>query len=318
MVEHILVPLDGSSLAECVLPHAVAIGQDTGAKVTLLQALERGSDQVQSRAVDPLDWHMLKSEAGSYLSEVGSRLQEVDLKTRHVIVEGRAAESIIDYIHQEKVDLVILSSHGNSGLSKWNISSVVQKVLLGSYTTTMIIRAFQPVVRDLDGLSYDRVLIPLDGSQRAECILPWAMNMANFHHCKLYLTHVVSRPEVPRNVPLTEKESELVKQLTDLNKVKGTQYLADMKSRFSSDVETYIRVNHNTAAALHEIVVEEDVDLVLMTAHGYSGETIWPYGGVVLNFIAYGTTPLLIFQDVPPEEASMTMAEKAAREQKGH
>jgi len=318
MIEHILVPLDGSSLAECVLPHAVAMGQATGAEVTLLQVLERESDQVQSRAVDPLDWHMVKSEAASYLGEVESRLQEVDLKTSRAIVEGRPAERIIDYIHQENVDLVILSSHGNSGLSKWNISSVVQKVLLGSYTTTMIVRAFQSVLEDLDGLSYDRVLIPLDGSQRAEYILPWATDMAKFHHCTMYLAHVVSRPEVPRNVPLTEKESDLVKQLTELNRVKGEQYLADVKSRFSSDVKTYIRVNDNTAAALHKIVEEEDVDLVLMTAHGYSGETKWPYGGVALNFIAYGTTPLLIFQDVPPEDASMTLAEKVAREQKGH
>lgn len=318
MIKHILVPLDGSSLAECVLPHAVAIGQATGAEVTLLQALERGRDQVQSRAVDPLDWHMVKSEAGSYLGEVESRLQEVGLEASRVIVEGRAAERIIDYIHQENVDLIILSSHGESGLSKWNISSVVQKVLLGSYTTTMIVRAFQPEVGGLDGLSYDRVLIPLDGSQRAEYILPWATNMSNFHHFTMYLAHVVSRPEVPRNVPLTKKESDLVQQLTDLNRVKGEQYLADVKSRFSTDAKTYIKVNDNTAAALHKIVEEEDMDLVLMTAHGYSGETMWPYGGVALNFIVYGTTPLLIFQDVPPEDASMTLAEKVAREQKGH
>lgn len=318
MIKHILVPLDGSSLAECVLPHAVAMGQATGAEVTLLQALERGRDQVQSRAVDPLDWHMVKSEAGSYLGEVESRLQEVGLQVNRVIVEGRAAERIIDYIHQENVDLVILSSHGESGLSKWNISSVVQKVLLGSYTTTMIVRAFQREVGGLDRLSYDRVLIPLDGSQRAEYILPWAMNMANFHHFTMYLAHVVSRPEVPRNVPLTEKESDLVQQLTDLNRMKGEQYLADVKTRFSSDVKTDIRVNDNTAAALHKIVQEEDMDLILMTAHGYSGETMWPYGGVALNFIVYGTTPLLIFQDVPPEDASMTLAEKVAREQKGH
>ncbi|MFO8035036.1 MAG: universal stress protein [Anaerolineales bacterium] len=318
MVNHILVPLDGSPLAECVLPHTVAMAQTTGAKVTLLQALEHSGDPIETRAVDPLNWHMLKSEAVSYLNEVRSRLEEIDLQTDQVIVEGKAAERIIDYAHQANVDLLILSSHGKSGLSKWNISNVVQKVLLGAYTPTLIVRAFQPVVEGLAGLSYDRLLVPLDGSQRAESVLPWARQMADFHESKLLLTHVVSKPEVPRRVPLTEEESTLVNRLTELNKMHGEQYLKNVKTRFSSEVETFIRVNHNTAAALHEIVAEEDVDLVLLTAHGYSGEVKWPYGGVVLNFIAYGTTPLLIFQDVPPEDASMTMTEKVAREQKGH
>jgi nucleotide-binding universal stress UspA family protein len=77
-------------------------------------------------------------------------------------------------------------------------------------------------------------------------------------------------------------------------------------------------VSDNAAAALHQLVEEEEVDLVLMAAHGYSGEATWPYGSIALNFIAYGSEPLLIIQDVPPEEAGVTEAERAAREQVGH
>ncbi len=318
MVKHILVPLDGSSLAECVLPHVVAMAHATGAEVTLLQALERKGKQAESPAIDPLNWHMLKSESVSYLSEIRARLKTVDLEPNQVIVEGKAAEQIIEYAHHTDVDLIILGSHGKSGLSKWNISNVVQKVLMGAYTPTLIVRAFQPAVEDIGGLSYKRVLVPLDGSQRAECVLPWVRTMADFHHCKLLLAHVVSKPEVPRRVPLTEEESELVNRLTELNKMQGERYLEDVKSRVSSEVDTYIRIHHNTAVALHQLVDEEDVDLVLLTAHGYSGEIKWPYGGVVLNFIAYGTTPLMIFQDVSPKNARMTTSEKVAREQKGH
>lgn len=318
MFKHILVPLDGSSLAECVLPHTVAMGQISGARVTFLQALEPGGDQAESMVVDPLDWHMRKSEAESYLNEVRARFNEIDLDTDQAVLEGKAAQQIIDYAHQSDVDLIILSSHGKSGLSKWNISNVVQKVLMGAYTPILIIKAFQAVGEDLAELSYNQLLVPLDGSQRAECVLPWAENIAEYHLCKLLLTHVVSKPEVPRRVPLTEEESELVQRLTELNKIQGEEYMEKVKNRFSSEVEIFVRVNHNTAVALHEIVEEEDVDLVLLTAHGYSGETKWPYGGVVLNFIAYGTTPLMIFQDVSPKDAKMTNAEKAVREQKGH
>jgi nucleotide-binding universal stress UspA family protein len=70
--------------------------------------------------------------------------------------------------------------------------------------------------------------------------------------------------------------------------------------------------------ALHEVVDREDADLVVMAAHGYSGRARWPYGSIALNFIAYGSKPLLMIQDVPPEEVALTEAERAARERAGH
>ncbi len=69
---------------------------------------------------------------------------------------------------------------------------------------------------------------------------------------------------------------------------------------------------------MHELVAQENIDLVVLSAHGHSGGTKWPYGGVALNFIAYGTTPLLIVQDLSQDERESTQAEMAAREYKGH
>lgn len=318
MAEHILVPLDGSSLAECVLPHTVAVGRALDAKVTLLRAVARASGEAGSRAVDPLSWHMRKSEADAYLDAVVERVRDAGLKAEAVLAQGRPAERIISYAREEDVDLIVISSHGDSGLSPWNISSVVQKVILRAYTPTMVIRAYQRVTEELTGLRYRQLLVPLDGSKRAECILPWANTLAGFHGCKVLLTHVVSRPEVPRRAPLTEEESELVERLTELNREEGEAYLRDLSSRLELAAETRLLVSDDPALALHEVVDEEDVDLVAMAAHGYSGETRWPYGSVALNFIAYGSKPLLIVQDVRREEAQMTPAEKAASEQAGH
>ena len=302
MLEHILVPLDGSSLAECVLPHAVALAQAFEARVTLLRAVDRVGPGDLNRAVDPLNWHIRKSEAEAYLSEVSTRLQEAGLRVEKIVLEGRAAQRIIDFARDQGVDLMVLSSHGRSGLSGWNISSVVQKVILRSYTPTMIVRAYQPVTEELTGLRYQRLLVPLDGSQRAECILPLATNLARFHQCRLLLAHVVSRPEVPRRAPLTQDEAELIDQITERNRQKGERYLEELKSRLSGDVETRLLVSENPALTLHQLVEKEGADLVLLAAHGYSGEVQWPYGSVALNFIAYGTTPLLIIQDVYEEE----------------
>lgn len=318
MVEHILVPLDGSSLAECVLPHTVAFARAFDARVTLLRAVARRSGEEGSSAADPLSWHMRKSEADAYLTGVGEKLREIGLETKAVLAEGRAAGRIIHYARQEAVDLIVISSHGDSGLSEWNISSVVQKVILRAYTPALIVRAYQRVLEDLADLSYERLLLPLDGSKRAECTLPWATALTSFHEGTLLLTHVVKKPEVPRRAPLTEEEKELVKQLTELNREKGEAYLEDLQNRFDLAVESRLLVSDDPALALHQVVDDEQVDLVIMAAHGYSGETLWPYGSIALNFIAYGSKPLLIVQDISPEEAAVTEAERAASERAGH
>jgi nucleotide-binding universal stress UspA family protein len=318
MIDHILVPLDGSSLAECVLPHTVAVARALDARVTLLRAVNRDSTDVNSRAVDPLSWHMRTSEAQAYLSDVAERLQEAGLQTGQVVAEGSAAGQIITYAREEAVDLVIISSHGRSGLSEWNINSVVQKVILRAYTPTLIVRAYRSVAEGIAELRYDRLMVPLDGSQRAECVLPWATNLAAYHHCKLLLTHVVNKPEVPRRAPMSKEESKLVERLTALNRKTGERYLEDLRSRLPSEVETRLLVSESPAATLHAVVEEEGVDMVVLAAHGYSGGAQWPYGSTALNFIAYGSTPLLIMQDISAEEAQVTPAEKAASEYKGH
>jgi lipoprotein signal peptidase len=69
---------------------------------------------------------------------------------------------------------------------------------------------------------------------------------------------------------------------------------------------------------MHNIIDREQIDLVMLSAHGYSGDNRWPYGNIALSFIVYGTTPLIIMQDLSIEEVGKTLAEKFAEQSKGH
>jgi nucleotide-binding universal stress UspA family protein len=318
MLDHILVPLDGSPLAECVLPHTVALALAFDARVTLLQVLGRPRSIDRTHAIDPLEWHIRKAEAGSYLDEVVVRLRKANIHAEKAIAEGRTAERIMEFARNQNASLIVLSSHGRSGLSGWNVSSVVQKIVLRACIPTMIVRAYQSVAGDLTGLRYRRMLVPLDCSQRAECVLPLATTLARFHESQLLLAHVVRRPEMVRRAPPTQEETKLVNLLTEHNRVEASKYLEQLQSRLSSDVHLRLPIDDNAASTLHEMVKQESIDLVVLSAHGYSGETKWPYGSVTLNFIAYGTTPLLIVQDLSQDELESTQAEMAVREHKGH
>lgn len=318
MLDHILVPLDGSSLAECVLPHVAAVGRPFEAQITLVRVVERETTPEERGTIDPLSWQMRKSEAEAYLDQVKQRLKEVGLPVKSALLEGKAAERIIEYAQSQDMDLIVLSSHGRSGLSPWNINSVVQKVILRAYVPTLIVRAYEADKCAMMDLTYEQILLPVDGSRRAECVLPLAEGIAGYHPCRLLLAHVVSKPSVPRRAPLTDEEKALVEELTTLNREAGQSYLEDLKKRVGDVAETHLLEGESTASELHRLIEAEDVDLVILSAHGHSGEAQWPYGSVALNFIAYGVRPLLIMQDVPLEGIAATPAERAAHEEKGH
>jgi len=214
--------------------------------------------------------------------------------------------------------LILMSSHGQSGLSPWNVSSVVQQVILRAHRSFMIIRAYQPVTADLTGLRYRKIFLPLDGSQRAEMPLNIAESLAHAHNSEILAAHVVRQPELPRRTSASQEDLLLVNQLTERNRVEAIKYLEDLRSRVDMTIQTILEVSPSISRSLHQIAEQHNVDLTILSAHGYSGDTRWPYGSVGLGFIVYGSTPLLILQDLPTNGIEPTQAEIAARESGGH
>jgi nucleotide-binding universal stress UspA family protein len=310
MLEKILVPLDTSKLAECALFHVVILAKAFGSQVTLLHVLdsERRHDEVQ---VDPLDWHLRKVEAQSYLDGVKEQFIQENMQPTCVLLEGPTADRIVEYARDQAFDLIILSSHGQSGLSGWNVSSVVQKVVLRANTSLMIVRAYEPYDQDPANIGYQRILCPLDGSQRAECVLPVATALAEYCEAEHHLVHVAARPQIIHRTPLTTKEVSLVEELAERNQLEAFRYFSQLQTHLGEDVQTHVMASENIAVQLHELAEQKSVDLVLLSAHGYSCEKKWPYGSVVASFLSYGVAPLLIIQDLSPQELQPTSAEKA-------
>ena len=319
MFDRILAPLDGSTLAECVLPHVVSLAKAYDARVFLVQVLEC-PEATGGEPIDPLHWELCKAEAEAYLSDVSARLKDggVDSVATELL-EGRAAQRLVEYAAENRVDLIILSSHGKAGLSRWNVNSVVRKIVQRANRSTMIVRAYKAVEAEtLDEARYERLLVPLDGSRRAECALSAAVTLARHHNAKLLLGHVVHRPEMPRQVPLTDDDQALIDRFVQRCRDLNMAYMDQLRARLSLAFEATLEVNEDVASALHAMVEEESVDLVVLSAHGYSGKSKWPFGSVTSSFIEYGTTPLLMTQDMAPEEVEPTEAEKASEESKGH
>jgi len=307
MFDQILVPLDRSLLAECVLPHAVALARSLNSQLRLLHVLSVPDQQNRLRAVDSLEWQLRRAEAESYLQGVCGRFKEAGVSCETQVNDGDAAEQIVDVARDSRIGLILIANHGQSGQSAWNVSSVVQKVIVRARTSLMIVRTVEPAQAEIPILRYQRVLVPLDGSARAECVLPLAAALARVPDTQVMLAHVVQRPPMPRRTPPSREDSELADRLVGRNFNEAGQYIEEVRSQLpSAAIETKLQIGDYVANSLHELVGQEHIDLVLLSAHGYSGQMNWPYGGLVANFIAYGSSPLLVFQDAPGEQDAAT------------
>jgi len=321
MFKHILVPLDGSLLAECTLPHVIAFALTSCARVTLLQVLDREVTYGPMKVADPLDCAIRKAEAEVYLEDVCDRLRKAGLQVSTAIIEGRAADGIINFARDNKVDLISLSSHGLSGLSGWNISSVVQKVLYRAQVSSLLIPAYRQIQMDLTGFHYQKVFVGLDGSHRAEWVLPEALELIAFHHASLLLAHVVSRTEMPCHLPRDKEVVDLINLMNERNRLYAEIYLKELCSRLPADlynIKTFLVMSENPIDALRDLAEQESADLVILSAHGGSGGYKRLYGSVALSFISYCTTPMLILQDLNPSMIVPSQAEIATVELPKH
>jgi nucleotide-binding universal stress UspA family protein len=143
MFNRILVPLDGSPLAERAIPHASHFARIFGGNIILLQVLDPAPYRENASAVEPLNWQIKKTEADLYLKGVAERLREQKIQAEYILREGRAPENIVDYAQNEDINLIVLTTHGAGGLTRWNTSSVLTKVIDKVYLPVLIIRAYQ-------------------------------------------------------------------------------------------------------------------------------------------------------------------------------
>lgn len=361
MFNRILVPLDGSTLAERAIPHAEQFARIFGSSIVLLQVLDPTSFHENPSAVDPLSWQIRKAEADMYMQGIAARirveLQEspddaqgaqdkgkegVKTSVEYSIREGKTAENIVNFAHNEAIDLVVISTHGSGGLSRWNISSVTQKVINLVYLPVLVVRAYcQPAAAEAR-VHYRRILLPIDSSRRAECSLAAGIALAGgeIHSgflsegndrsirrpallnsqspTTLILTAVIKPPEIPIPEPYPIEIEQLSSQLMDVSRLAVTSYLNEMKARLPVECESRVLENTNVSSAIQELAAqEEDIDLVVLCAHGYTGQFAWPYGSIARNYIEHGTKPVLVIQDVPRSQVQPTAAEIAAEKSGG-
>jgi len=302
-MQHVLVCLDCSELSKQVIPYAVSLARGFGAKITILHVLEKPSTDSDA-PMDCFEWEMQKNEARRYLNAIKADIGNDSVLVTTELMEGRPAEQINFWINTHGVDLTVLSSHGSSGKSQWSLASTTQKLIAGTPSAILLIpvKSVEKIKNDNNHSTvlFRRLLVPLDGSSWAESALPFAINIANHQHCEMVLAHVIPESGLTQVEPLGPEGLALEQHILDYNCNVASHYLNKIESRLKSttniSVNTSLMSNHGVCHELINIIANQGIDIVVMSAHGHSNDKEQYCGKVALDFLAHCPIPVMLLR----------------------
>jgi len=297
MFNKILVPLDGSELAERALAPAFALAQQAEGGVLLLRV---AAPQPLVASTTPLhgDYGLTlpvqtsdeaQTEAESYLKIVRQDKAPHGLSVWLEAVKGGVAEAIVDTAADIHIDLIVMSSHGYSGITRWVLGSVAEKVLHKAPCPVLVVRSPRPL---------RHLLVPLDGSALSEAALLPALDVAASLGAEVTLLRAVHTAA-----------SEAVEQLDQIEKGLGQRVVEDMREAAGRYLRGLAEKHRRAGLALKTAVVDEPaaasildytethaVDLIAMSTHGRTGIPRWIYGSVTEKVLHGDSHSMLIIR----------------------
>ncbi|MEO6456882.1 MAG: universal stress protein [Chloroflexia bacterium] len=307
MEKRILVPLDGSALAEMSVPHAVSLAHATSGTLTLLWVVAPapvtlGVPMDGSFPASPALMEAREREprvAREYLNRFVERLHVAEgLNVETIVQEGDPASMIVQYAEQNpSVKLIAMATHGRKGVSCWVFGSVAEKVLHASPVPLLLVRQELHASIEASTSHYTRILVPLDGSTFAENALEHATALAATLRATLILFTVLPNQydRVMTNkggvgewewvaAPWAREAEWATSYLEDVaQNIAGAGILVETKISFGDPVEEILRMETEAAA-----------DMIVMSTHGRSGvQRLW-LGSVAMKVVGSTTRPVLL------------------------
>jgi nucleotide-binding universal stress UspA family protein len=252
-------------------------------------------------APDPLGWEIGRQQAQAYLDRIREQVAALGPRTDVVLAQGDPAKRIVTAAVELRADLTVLGSHGQDGRTGGLLGSTAQQVLAVSRGSVFVTRSAPEAGVDVAR----RILVPLDGSTRTECVLPTVARIARIHGAEVVLVHVVSEP-VSSTILSAGEDLELARDLARRLVHGAERYLATIASQLALEgiaVRTIVLREVDARQALVELCDQEQIDLTVVAAHGSTCNPSRPFGTVASYMLSLARPALLLIQDLPRDVA---------------
>ena len=299
MFSKIVLPLDGSPVAEIALPYARALAQGLNLPVTLLSAIDleeiaRHIAIERGLFLDTLDDFETRRRH-EYLTATAKSFAGVAVECQ--VNKGVAAGSIVEYAAADKNTLIVMATHGRSGLQRWLLGSVAEKVLRATANPLLLVRAAEGgAVNRVQKL--DCIIVPLDGSSVAEQVLPLVAEVAKHLDLEVILFRSY-------NVPYAsyyEGGGSYAVDLPQLSAAIETDVQHYLEERCAALTKAgLVKVTYASQeglpgdAIIHYARTKPD-RLIAMCSHGRSGARRWVLGSVTETVVRHAGNPVLVLR----------------------
>jgi len=301
-ISRIVVPLDGSTTAEAALPHALGLARTFDAKLLLLSVTQ--PPPLDATSVDSAEWRLARTGTWIYLERVAGKCSSLGIDADWTVAEGPPPDEILRFTDENHADLIILCSHGTGGITEYNLSGTVSKVVHSAGCSVLVTRArTQQTGTEL--VSYDRVLAPVDCTKRSDWAARVASSIARSHDAELLLVSVIARPRILGDATAVARASALVDEVMRLNTDVARRHLRRLAESVVADglrVRQLVVEGTHVGRALQRVAETENCSLIVLSAHGGTPAPDWPFGSVPGLLIEHSTKPVLVLQDLAWKE----------------
>ena len=294
MIKTILVPLDGSEVAEQGLAAACRIARETGATLLLVRSVLYIAAEGAAREEECRELR----EARAYLGMVARDLERQGLVVATEVLPVEPVRAILFAAAAHDADLISICTHGRSGLQHALLGSVAEAVLRQSIRPILLTRAGAHVGPQATA-PYGRILVPLDGTPFAETALSYLRVQEIGRAASLLLLRVVSSPSQPFMPDVTgyatQGAFEAAEHETQDRRLEGEGYLQALGDTRLTDGTWHPRVVVGDAGeAILDAAGREGVDLIALATHGRHGWDRLLHGSVTRQLLHRATVPMLI------------------------
>jgi nucleotide-binding universal stress UspA family protein len=226
------------------------------------------------------------------------------IKVDSVFVAGYSAEQIVDYAEERKIGLIVMATHGQSGIRRWIVGSVAAKVVSATEQPILLIRANVITPERRKKQIFKKALVPLDGSKESEAIMPYIGELASIVKTEVVLFHVVAPVQFFYSIPGEASNQSLSPD--DINKIvaKRKDYLDTLGAGLKEKgIKASSRVIVGEPAKdIIRIADEIHADFVAMSTHGRSGIDRWTLGSTADKVLHGGNTPIMLVRSARDNE----------------
>lgn len=296
----IVVPLDGSTIAEGVLPYAHTLAMSVSVPVHLFQVID--PDTLKSSVPSQQVHHVStdnKEDDISYLKRIAASFSSPTAVSCSIRV-GKPAEAIIELAARESGTLIAMATHGLSGIQRWLLGSVAEKVLQGASNDVLLIRAVDHRINSNISRGFKRLVIPLDGSELAEEALLRGVELAKKMNLEVILLRIYLMPGVAYPTGSYAPDWKLLDQEM---RQKAGEYLegkaGQLRNKGLQQVSFRV-LEGNTAEKIIEVTQENSESLLVMCTHGASGIGRWLLGSVTERVVRHSNTGVLVVRAKHP------------------